>query len=346
MWRRPGVSATCWLPITARASNGVAGVSSGIGAPVAPPPLSPLLSHGCQRAPRFGRQAGAVTEPNPALTRRRLLALGGTIAGGAVLLVACGGDDDAASTTGDETATDRRRRPTRRPAPRRRQRRHGRDRRHRRDATTEASATAVSRDARGHRVHGGRLRRPRHVPRAARPDPGAVPDDRADRAARHHRGSTPASRCASACRSSTSRACRSRAPTVEIWHCDIDGDYSAYADGYTDDDDGEGTTFLRGSQVANADGIVEFLTVYPGWYAGRAVHIHAKVHIDDATVLTTQFLFDDALNSEVMATEPYAAFGEPNTTNAAGRRHRRHGRGGRPPLRPCRTTPRSAVAGR
>ena len=103
--------------------------------------------------------------------------------------------------------------------------------------------------------------------------------------------------------------------TVEIWHCDIDGDYSAYADGYTDDDDGEGTTFLRGSQVANADGIVEFLTVYPGWYAGRAVHIHAKVHIDDATVLTTQFLFDDALNSEVMATEPYAAFGEPNTTN-------------------------------
>ena len=80
--------------------------------------------------------------------------------------------------------------------------------------------------------------------------------------------------------------------TVEIWHCDIDGDYSAYADGYTDDDDGEGTTFLRGSQVANADGIVEFQTVYPGWYAGRAVHIHANVHIDDATVLTTQFLFE------------------------------------------------------
>ena len=103
--------------------------------------------------------------------------------------------------------------------------------------------------------------------------------------------------------------------TVEIWHCDIDGDYSAYADGYTDDDGAEGTTFLRGSQVANADGIVEFHTVYPGWYAGRAVHIHAKVHIDDATVLTTQFLFDDALNSEVMATEPYAPFGEPNTTN-------------------------------
>jgi protocatechuate 3,4-dioxygenase beta subunit len=104
---------------------------------------------------------------------------------------------------------------------------------------------------------------------------------------------------------------------VEIWHCDIDGDYSAYADGYTSDDDGEGTTFLRGSQVANDEGIVEFLTLYPGWYGGRAVHIHAKVHIDESTVLTTQFLFDDSLNSEVMATEPYAAFGEPDTTNAS-----------------------------
>lgn len=103
---------------------------------------------------------------------------------------------------------------------------------------------------------------------------------------------------------------------VEIWHCDIDGDYSAYADGYTDDDAGEGTTYFRGSQVANADGIVEFHTVYPGWYSGRAVHVHAKVHIDDTTVLTTQFLFDDAINDAVMATADYAAFGAPDTPNA------------------------------
>ena len=132
--------------------------------------------------------------------------------------------------------------------------------------------------------------------------------------------------------------------TVEIWHCDIDGDYSAYADGYTDDDDGEGTTFLRGSQVANADGIVEFQTVYPGWYQGRAVHIHAKVHIDDATVLTTQFLFDDALNDEVLATAPYAAVRRPDTTNAAGRRDRRLRRGGRPALR--RVADDAAIGGR
>lgn len=45
------------------------------------------------------------------------------------------------------------------------------------------------------------------------------------------------------------------------------------------------------------------------------MHIHSKVHLDDSTVLTTQYLFDDALNSEVLAQQPYAPFGEPDTTN-------------------------------
>ena len=102
---------------------------------------------------------------------------------------------------------------------------------------------------------------------------------------------------------------------LEIWHCDVDGDYSAYSDGYTADDGGPGTTFFRGSQTANADGIVEFLTSYPGWYTGRAVHIHAKVHIDGATPLTTQFFFDDALNTQILSEGVYAAHGEPDTTN-------------------------------
>lgn len=102
---------------------------------------------------------------------------------------------------------------------------------------------------------------------------------------------------------------------LEIWHCDVDGDYSAYSDGYTADDGGPGTTFFRGSQTANDDGIVEFLTSYPGWYTGRAVHIHAKVHIGDATPLTTQFFFDDALNNQIMSEGVYAAHGEPDTTN-------------------------------
>jgi protocatechuate 3,4-dioxygenase beta subunit len=103
---------------------------------------------------------------------------------------------------------------------------------------------------------------------------------------------------------------------VEIWHCDVDGDYSSYQDGATTDDAGEGTTFYRGYQTTNADGIVEFLTSYPGWYRGRAVHIHSNVHIDDTTVLTTQYLFEDSLNDEIMAQGVYAAFGSPDTTNA------------------------------
>lgn len=103
---------------------------------------------------------------------------------------------------------------------------------------------------------------------------------------------------------------------VEIWHCDVDGDYSSYTDGATSDDDAEGTTFLRGNQVTNDDGIVEFVTIWPGWYQGRAIHIHSAIHIDDSTVLTTQYLFDDDLNAEVMASGRYAAHGQPDTTNA------------------------------
>lgn len=103
--------------------------------------------------------------------------------------------------------------------------------------------------------------------------------------------------------------------TVEIWHCDVDGDYSEYLDGATDDDAGPEASFLRGSQVSNDEGIVEFHTIWPGWYSGRAIHIHSKIHVDDSTVLTTQYLFDDALNEEVMATGPYKAHGPPDTTN-------------------------------
>jgi len=102
---------------------------------------------------------------------------------------------------------------------------------------------------------------------------------------------------------------------VEIWHCDTDGDYSEYSDGGTDDDAGPGTSFLRGSQTANDEGIVEFVTNYPGWYRGRAVHIHTKVHLDDTTVLTSQIFFADDTNDEIFREAPYSDHGSPDTTN-------------------------------
>jgi protocatechuate 3,4-dioxygenase beta subunit len=103
---------------------------------------------------------------------------------------------------------------------------------------------------------------------------------------------------------------------VDVWHCDVDGDYSAFQDGSgADDDGGEDTTFLRGSQVADADGIVEFATNYPGWYQGLAVHIHTKVRLDGAEVLTTQLYFPEDLTDEVHAEDPYASHGTRDTRN-------------------------------
>lgn len=92
---------------------------------------------------------------------------------------------------------------------------------------------------------------------------------------------------------------------VDVWHCDATGNYSA-----------EGETYLRGAQVTNRKGVVEFTTIYPGWYPGRTVHIHAKVHIEKQTVLTTQFVFDDEFSAKVFEAEPYASHEGQTTFNA------------------------------
>lgn len=104
---------------------------------------------------------------------------------------------------------------------------------------------------------------------------------------------------------------------VEVWHTDATGDYSAFTDNGGGKDEAEGTTFLRGTQTAGDDGIVKFTTVYPGWYRGRAVHIHVRVHRDDAVALTSQVYFDEAYTEAVFATGEYAEFGPPDTTWAA-----------------------------
>lgn len=103
---------------------------------------------------------------------------------------------------------------------------------------------------------------------------------------------------------------------VEVWHTDATGDYSAFADGGGGKDEAGGTTFLRGTQAADEQGIVEFRSIYPGWYPGRAVHVHVRVRVDDDIVATTQLYFDDAATEAVLTTGPYAEFGLPGTTNA------------------------------
>ena len=101
---------------------------------------------------------------------------------------------------------------------------------------------------------------------------------------------------------------------VELWHADSTGDYSAFIDNGGGKDDGPGTTYLRGTQTSNALGITEFLTIVPGWYKGRCVHIHVRVRSAGVTH-TSQMFFDLEDLRKVYATSPYQQFGMPDTTN-------------------------------
>lgn len=112
---------------------------------------------------------------------------------------------------------------------------------------------------------------------------------------------------------------------VDFWHCDALGYYSGVEannpGGEVDEEavaESAAGTFLRGVQPTDDDGVVEFRTIYPGWYAGRTVHIHMTVHTDGApegdtyeggqVKHTGQLFFDDALTEQVFNTiEPYAS---------------------------------------
>lgn len=120
---------------------------------------------------------------------------------------------------------------------------------------------------------------------------------------------------------------------VEIWHCDAWGYYSGYTtanpggsapaeseDGSTADDD----TYLRGYQIAGANGVVKFETIFPGWYTPRTCHIHLKVHTggqkEDGTYeggkvnYTGQLFFDDTIAEEIFTLEPYSKHSGSYTT--------------------------------
>jgi protocatechuate 3,4-dioxygenase beta subunit len=95
---------------------------------------------------------------------------------------------------------------------------------------------------------------------------------------------------------------------VDIWQCDATGRYSGVRDRSNDT---SGHTFLRGHQITDGSGNVRFTTIYPGWYPGRAVHIHFKVRTASASAqayeFTSQFYFDERLTDRVHARAPYSA---------------------------------------
>lgn len=132
---------------------------------------------------------------------------------------------------------------------------------------------------------------------------------------------------------------------VEIWHCDAGGSYSgfesgaagpgggppggggpggggggdvsdgSYSEGVQEASPTDDSTYLRGAQVTDKDGIAQFTTIYPGWYSGRTVHIHLKVHIDKKNVLTTQLYFDETLTAKVYEASPYSSRTNRDTFN-------------------------------
>jgi len=103
---------------------------------------------------------------------------------------------------------------------------------------------------------------------------------------------------------------------VDIWHCDAQGVYSDVQD---PEFNTIGQKFLRGYQITDARGEARFVTLYPGWYPGRTVHIHFKIRTAPVAQrsfeFTSQLYFDDLLTDRVHTAPPYASKGPRTSRN-------------------------------
>ncbi len=111
---------------------------------------------------------------------------------------------------------------------------------------------------------------------------------------------------------------------VDLWQCDATGRYSGFQDRGLDL---RARKFLRGYQLTDQDGMARFLTIYPGWYRGRAVHLHFKIRTGVGQgrryEFTSQLYFNDELTDQVHAEPPYDAGGKRTTRNSNDRIFRR-----------------------
>jgi protocatechuate 3,4-dioxygenase beta subunit len=96
---------------------------------------------------------------------------------------------------------------------------------------------------------------------------------------------------------------------IDVWHADAGGEYSGVQ--------GVAGNFLRGIQMTDATGKADFETIYPGWYTGRAVHIHVKVHVGASEVHTGQLFFDEDVTDAVYKTDPYSRRPDRDTLNSS-----------------------------
>ena len=97
---------------------------------------------------------------------------------------------------------------------------------------------------------------------------------------------------------------------VDVWQCDALGVYPGVGSA-------SGQKFLRGYQNTDASGSAKFMTIYPGWYQGRAVHIHFKIRPTASSEFTSQLFFDDALSTQDFAQAPYSQKGTQGITRNA-----------------------------
>ena len=97
---------------------------------------------------------------------------------------------------------------------------------------------------------------------------------------------------------------------VDVWQADALGLYSGYAKqsgvGGIPTASAVGAQYLRGTQVTDAAGNVQFRTIFPSWYGGRTPHVHFKVFLGGNEVVASQIFFPDEISKEVFAEwQPY-----------------------------------------
>ncbi|KAH8589219.1 Intradiol ring-cleavage dioxygenase [Bisporella sp. PMI_857] len=118
--------------------------------------------------------------------------------------------------------------------------------------------------------------------------------------------------------------------TSDIWHCNATGVYAgvvATGNGNENDASNINKTFLRGLQTSDSEGVVQYTSIFPGYYSGRATHVHVETHLNGtilpngtytggSTAHIGQFFFDQDLITEVNTLSPYSENTNTLTTNA------------------------------
>jgi protocatechuate 3,4-dioxygenase beta subunit len=104
---------------------------------------------------------------------------------------------------------------------------------------------------------------------------------------------------------------------VDLWHCDAKGEYSEYGGTNMQATNYTSVHWLRGRQTTDANGLVTFGSIFPGWYSGRAPHIHAHIYsAAGKSLLVTQIAFPkDVCDTVYTTATDYKSHGTQDTTN-------------------------------